>query len=432
MSFDGGSFVTQNKVLPGVYVNVSAENKVSSELSERGIAALGLELDWGPSGEVFYLSASDFRKNSQAYFGYGYASEEMKGLRDLFVRAAGCYFYRLNAGEAAANALCTAKYGGVRGNDLSIVVSEAEGAFMVATYLDGQEVDAQAVNSAVELQDNAYVCWKSDAELTASSGLPLSGGTNLTDVGVDAYQEMLDKLEEVRFNVLGCLSTDTAVQQLFTNYTRSQRNASAARFQTVLYRCDANYEGIISPVNAVRDACWPESSIVYWLCGAEAACAVNATLTNSVYDGEFDVIPLVASSELQAALQGGKIALHKLGEQLRVLEDVNTLLTVGDGQSEDMKFNQTMRVLDQIVTDLSNLFYQKYLGVVLNDSSGRVSLWNDIVSYYRKLEGLHAIESFEASDIAVKQGDNKKAVVISSYLTVINAMSQLYLTVTFA
>lgn len=260
----------------------------------------------------------------------------------------------------------------------------------------------------------------------------MSGGTNLTDVGVDAYQEMLDKLEEVRFNVLGCLSTDTAVQQLFTNYTRSQRNASAAKFQTVLYRCDANYEGIISPVNAVRDACWPESSIVYWLCGAEAACAVNATLTNSVYDGEFDVIPLVASSELQAALQGGKIALHKLGEQLRVLEDVNTLLTVGDGQSEDMKFNQTMRVLDQIVTDLSNLFYQKYLGVVLNDSSGRVSLWNDIVSYYRKLEGLHAIESFEASDIAVKQGDNKKAVVISSYLTVINAMSQLYLTVTFA
>lgn len=432
MSFGGGSFVTQNKVLPGVYVNVAAENKVSSELSERGIAALGLELDWGPADEVFYLTESDFRKDCQAYFGYGYASEEMKGLRDLFARAAGCYFYRLNAGEKAANALCTAKYGGVRGNSLSIVVSAAEGGFMVASYLDGQEVDAQAVKTAAELQDNAYVCWKPDANLSATSGMPLSGGTNLADVGVDAYQAMLEKLEGVRFNVLGCLSTDTAVQQLFINYTKAQRDASAARFQTVLYRCDADHAGIISPVNAVRDAGWPESAIVYWLTGAEAACAVNATLTNSVYDGEFDVIPLVGSSELQAALQGGKLALHKMGGQLRVLEDVNTLLTVSDGQSEDMRFNQTMRVLDQIVADLSDLFYQKYLGVVLNDSSGRVSLWNDIVSYYRKLEGLRAIESFEASDITVQQGDNKKAVAISSYLTVINAMSQLYLTVTFA
>ncbi len=387
---------------------------------------------WGPSGEVFYLSESDFRRDCRAYFGYGYADAKMKGLRDLFARAAGCYFYRLNAGEKAANALCTAKYGGVRGNSLSISVSAAEGGFMVSTYLDGQEVDAQAAKTAAELQDNAYICWKPDAKLAANAGLPLTGGTNLAEVGVDAYQAMLDKLAGVRFNVLGCLSTDSAVQQLFINYTKAQRDSSANKFQTVIYRCDADYEGIISPINTVRDAGWPESALVYWLCGAEAACAVNATLTNSVYDGEFDVIPLTGSSELQAALQGGKVALHKLGDQLRVLEDVNTLLTPSDGQSEDMKFNQTMRVLDQIVADLSDLFYQKYLGVVLNDSSGRVSLWNDIVSYYRKLEGLRAIESFEASDITVKPGDNKKAVVISSYLTVINAMSQLYLTVTFA
>ena len=42
-----------------------------------------------------------------------------------------------------------------------------------------------------------------------------------------------------------------------------------------------------------------------------------------------------------------------------------------------------------------------------------------------------AIESFDPADVTVAQGENKKAVVISSYLNVTNAMSQLYLTVTF-
>lgn len=424
--------MTQNKILPGVYVNVQASGKAASELSERGVAALGLELDWGPADEVFYLSAEDFRRDCQRYFGYGYAHEKLKGLRDLFARAAGCYFYRLNAGSKAANELCTAKYGGARGNDLSIVVSEAEGKFTVATHLDGQELDAQTVTGTAELKDNDYVCWKPEAELTASAGLPLTGGGNAAAAGVAAYQTMLEQLEGVRFNVLGCLSCDSAVKQLFVSYTKEQREGSAAKFQTVIYDYAADYEGVISPVNKVKDAGWPESAIVYWLTGAEAACAVNETLTNSVYDGEFDVEPICGQTALQNALAGGKLALHKLGEDVRVLEDVNTLLNFGEGHSEDMRFNQTMRVLDQIVADISDLFYQKYLGVVLNDSSGRVSLWNDIVSYYRKLEGLRAIEGFEASDIEVKQGENKKAVVVGSYLTVVNAMSQLYLTVTFA
>ena len=90
-----------------------------------------------------------------------------------------------------------------------------------------------------------------------------------------------------------------------------------------------------------------------------------------------------------------------------------------------------MRVLDQIVLDLAALFYQRYLGIVPNDNAGRISLWSDVVAYYRKLEGLRAIESFDPADVTVAQGDNKKAVVISSYLNVTNAMSQLYLTVTF-
>ena len=102
MAFGGGSFVTQNKILPGVYVNVNQQGKAGSVLSDRGVAALGLELDWGPEGELFYLEAGEFRSRAQSLFGYAYGDVHLQGLRDLFLHAAGCYFYRLNGGERAA------------------------------------------------------------------------------------------------------------------------------------------------------------------------------------------------------------------------------------------------------------------------------------------------------------------------------------------
>lgn len=166
--------------------------------------------------------------------------------------------------------------------------------------------------------------------------------------------------------------------------------------------------------------------------GAEAGCAVNATLTNAVYDGEIKILAAGGQRELQQALLAGRLVLHRLNGELRVLEDVNSLQGWQENGQEDRRFNQTIRVLDQIVLDLAGLFYQRYLGIVPNDNAGRVSLWSDVVAYFRKLEGLRAIESFSTDDVTVAQGENKKSVVIGAYLNVTNAMSQLYLTVTFA
>lgn len=429
MAFGGGSFVTQNKVLPGVYVNIAAGQKESSGIADRGVAALGMELSWGPAGELIYLTEEDFRQESLGKLGYAYTDERMKGLRDLFKHAAACYIYRLNSGDKAANTFGKARYGGLRGNALSVVISLAGSIYTVSTLFDGREVDSQCVKSMAELQDNDYVCWNRQATLKATAGTAFAGGSD-TAATAQEHQGMFAALEGVRFNTLGCLSTDKEIKALFVDYTKAQRADNGKKFQTVLYREAADYEGIISLENKTIDEGYPESAGVYWLVGAEAGCAVNASLTNAVYDGEFTIEPLIGQGNLQTALQQGKLVFHKLNDNLRILEDINTLVTCGE-VGEDMRFNQTVRVLDQIVGDLSSLFYEKYLGVVLNDNSGRVSLWNDIVSYYRKLEGLHAIEGFAASDITVEPGDNKKAVKIGSYLTVINAMSQLYLTVTF-
>ena len=101
-------------------------------------------------------------------------------------------------------------------------------------------------------------------------------------------------------------------------------------------------------------------------------------------------------------------------------------------KGEDFKSNQTIRVLDQIATDIASLFVTKYLGVIPNDADGRTSLWNDIVKHHQQLLSLRAIENFTEEDVQVAQGYTKKAVVVSDAVTVVNAMEKLYMTVMVA
>ena len=64
MALGGGTFVTQNKKLPGSYINFVSAAKASATLSERGYATMPLELDWGVENAVFEVTNGDFQKNS--------------------------------------------------------------------------------------------------------------------------------------------------------------------------------------------------------------------------------------------------------------------------------------------------------------------------------------------------------------------------------
>lgn len=432
MALGGGTFLTQNKVLPGSYINVVSAARASSELSDRGVVAMPLELDWGADGEVFAVTAEQFQKDTQKLFGYPYTHDKMKGLRDLFLNIQKGYFYKLGTGAKAANAFATARCSGTRGNDLTVVVAanvDDATAFDVALLLDGAKVDAQTVKSAASLVDNGYVTWKKDATLAATAGAALTGGTGGDAVTGQAYQTFLDKIEGYSFNTLGCLSTETAVKNLFVQFTKRMRDECGVKFQTVLYQPEKpDYEGVIGVDNKTTDTGWPESSAVYWVTGAEAGCAVNRSCTNKRYDGGFAIETPHTQAQLADGIKAGKLLFHKVGEDVRLLEDVNTFTSFVDGKGEDFSGNQTMRVVDQIANDIAALFNTKYLGQIPNDASGRVSLWNDIVSHHKQLEALRAIEGFDPGNVTVEQGEKKKAVVVSDVVTPTNAMAQLYMT----
>ena len=433
MALGGGSFITQNKELPGAYINFVSAASASAQLSDRGIVTMPLELDWGEEGTIFEITGEDFQKNSQKLLGYAYDSEKLKGLRDLFMGAKTMYAYRLNGGgEKASNAYASAKYSGVRGNDLKIVIqanADVENAFDVATYLGTAKVDSQTVTEAAALSDNDYVVFKKDASLEETAATPLTGGTNKAVDGT-AHQAYLDLIEAYSYNTMGVVTEDDVTKKLYIAFNKRLRDEMGIKFQLVLHRAQADYMGVINVANETSDSGWSAASLVYWVTGAEAGCAVNKSCQNKKYDGEFSVDTNFTQNRLKQAVKNGEFILHNVNADIRVLEDINSMVTTTDDCGAVFKDNQTIRVIDQLGNDDAVLFNTKYLGVVPNNASGRVSLWSDLVKIRQQLQDLGAIENFSDSDVAVVQGDTKKSVVVTGSITVVNAMGKLYMTVT--
>ena len=437
MALGGGTWLVQNKVLPGSYINFSSVAKASATLSDRGYAAAPFVLSWGPENEVFAVTSGEFQKNSKAIFGYSYDHPKMLALREIFLHATTVYCYRLGLGaKKAACALATAKYPGVRGNDLSIVIAvnvDDPDAFDVGTYLDGIQVDLQTVTKAEDLTGNDYVDFKKDLTLEATAGAPLTGGEDVANITGDSHQAFLDKIEAYAFNAMCCPAADPIIVKLYAAYCQRVRDEVGAKFQLIAWKpSTVDYEGVIGVWNSATHPSMDveEHAVVYWATGAHAGVAVSKSLTNAKYDGELTLNTDYKQAELTAALKAGKFMFHNVNGLTRVLEDINTLLTLSDTKGEVFQSNQTMRVCDQIANDVAVLFNERYLGTVPNDASGRSALWGDITHYIKQLEDIRAVENFDPDTVSCEQGDKKKAVLVTvNGLNIINAMAQLYMSV---
>lgn len=432
MALGGGVFTAQNKKLPGAYINFVSAARASATLSDRGVAAIPMSLNWGEENKVFALTTEDFIYNSRKILGYDYTDAALMGLREVFKHAQKVFVYRLDTTAVkASNKFCDAKYGGIRGNDLKIVITanaDTPANFDVKTLLGTVEVDIQTnvATNTDNLVDNDFVTWKTGVALELTASTPLTSGTNGT-VDSAAWQKALSALESESFNTLGVVSTDAAIANLAIAWTKRMRDEVGVKFQTVVYDVDADDKGIINLVSTIEGQS-KDASLIYWVTGAQAGCAVNKSCTNMVYDGEMIVDVNKTQPQLEECIDNGEFVFHKVGDEVRVLTDINSKVTVTEDEGEDFKSNQTMRVVDQIGNDIAVLFNTRYLGVIPNNPSGRISLWNDIVKHHQELETLGAIEGFESENVVVSQGNTKKQVVVSDAVTPVNAMEQLYMT----
>lgn len=339
----GGVFVTQNKTLPGSYVNFVSAAKTTSAIGERGAVAIALAINKAP-GTVIELTNFDLTSNCEELLGVKYNSELVTPLREIFCHATKIYLYDL-------------------GEDKTV------------------------------------------AEATSA-------------------------LEAYEFNILCAYTDDANDITAYITTVKSWRDEMGKKCQVVVYnQTTPNHEGVINVVSTVSDEDADAYALVAWVAGAEAGCKVNESCTNMLYDGEYTIVTNKTQKQLEDCIKNGQVAFHLVYGDVRLLEDINSLTTETADKGEDFKYNQTIRVIDQIANDIAKLFNTKYLGKIPNNDSGRASFWGDVVKHHRELESMGAIEYFDSSLLTVVQGDTKKSIIVNDSVRVINSMSQLYMTV---
>lgn len=440
MPIGGGTFTVQNKILPGAYINFVSLGSVA-RMGTRGVAALALELNWGPEDKVFSMYAEDFNKSAQTVFGYDPTAAEILLVREALKRARTLLIYRVNSGGQKATAeiggmTVTAAWGGTRGNDISVaILTNADDATKVdvVTYLDGQVMDSQTVvkeSGSAGLKANDFVTFGVAESLEVAVATKLTGGEN-AEVNGAAHTKALNGFEVETFNVIGYPGTDEQTKSLYATFVKRLRDDEGKKVVGVLYNYKGDNIGLINVKNGVvlsDGTTVTGDKAVAWVAGASAGAEINESLTNDAYDDAVDVDVKYTKSQFEAAIQAGEFVFYADNGAARVLTDINSLTTFGGGVTEDWTSNRVIRVLDGWANDVARIFGDSYIGRVTNSDTGRQLFKADLVSLALQYQGIDAISDFKSEDITIQQGNGKRDVAVDSALKPNDSMEKLYMT----
>ena len=413
----------QNKVRPGVYIRFTSSRGLGLVVGERGIVTIPEALSWGPVGVVQTVEAGD---DMRPYCGYDITAPQARFLNEIFKgtnRTSApyrVYLYRLAAtssAEATATSgalTATAKYPGVRGNDITIVITEDvdnEGSFTVSTVVDNEIMDEQTAETVADLVANDWVTWSGTGALTATVGAPLTGGADGT-VQSSAYPDYLEAIEPYKFDIMIYDGTDTTVQDAMIAFVKRM--------------CDDNGQSGATlndgTVLTAAQTCW-------WAGGAEAGAKYNESLTYAQYPGAIACSPVMKNSQYIEALTSGELVLYAEDGKVRIEQDINSLVTLTQDITKPYQKNRVIRLCNTIANDVYRQFTDSYIGVVNNNDEGRMMFKNAIVGYLLDIQANNGIQNFEPEDVEVLPGTDIDAIVVNIAIRAVDSIEKIYLTI---
>lgn len=433
----GGTWVTQNKVRPGLYVNTVSEGKAVGAVGDRGIVAMGLSLSWGESGKIVEIQSNEDTLN---LLGYDMTAPQILLVREALKRAKTLLLYRLNKGTKATVTVggltVTAKHGGVRGNDLSVVVQaniDEPTLFDVKTLLDGREMDKQTVSDISSLVANDWVTFSGTGALSPSAGAPLVNGADGTVTNQD-HMDFLASAELHDFHTIALPFDDSTLKSVYTAFVRRLREDEGKKVQAVLSNYSgADYDGVISVKNGVvlsDGKTLSAAQATAWVAGAEAGAQINESLTFQAYDDAVDVSQRYTNAQIEAALKAGEFVFVPNNGRAIVEQDINSFTSFSPKKGKEFSKNRVIRVLDGINNDFKRIFESFYIGKVDNDADGRNLLRNECNTYMNTLQGINAIQNFDSStDVLILPGNESDAVYAEVDVQPVDAIEKIYMKV---
>ena len=440
----GGTWSSQNKVRPGVYIRFTSSRGLDLNVGERGVVTICEPMSWGPVGVVQTVEPGD---DMRPYCGYDITAPQARFLNEIFKgtnRTSApyrLYLYRPTAsGSAEATATtgvltATAKYPGVRGNDITIVITEDvddEGSFTVSTVVDNVIQDEQTAETVADLVANDWVTWSGTGALAATVGAPLTGGADGT-VASSAYSAYLTAIEPYKFDVMIYDGTDTTVQDAMVAFVKRLADENGQYSQLCaanLTNPDTRYViNVCSGVTLNDGTELTAPQTCWWAGGAEAGAQYNESLTYAAYPGAIACNPVMTNSQYIDAINAGKLVLFADDNVVKVETDINSLVTYTTDITSIYRKNRVMRLCNTIANDVYQQFSDGYIGVVNNNEQGRAMFQSAIVGYLLDIQANQGIQNFEPEDVEVLPGDDIDAIVVNIVIQAVDSVEKIYLTI---
>lgn len=381
----GGKFdKLAGKVRPGTYMNFESTRSDTVGTSERGTVIIPLlKPSYGPAGSYIELTNAG---PDAAYAKLGYSvydsdpNRQMLLIREAFKNASKVLVYipkegtKATAKNASAPELtATAKYGGTRGNALTVTVAaNPVDGFDVTVSLAGNTAAYYEGLSTVDdliAQDCEYITFTGSGALAAIAAMNLTGGTDATAQN-DDLTTFMDTWEKVKFNTVAMPVTDSSMKAAIKTKIKYLRESMGRGVQAVVPDFPADYEGIISIKNgyAIDDDKLSAAEATAWVAGASAGASYVESLTYDAVDGATDLVGALTHEEYVDAINKGHFAFSISEENKVIVEyDINSLTSFKQPKDETYRKNRVVRVMDTFQESIQlNFPPNKYA----NDSDG--------------------------------------------------------------
>lgn len=416
-----------DRIIPGTSVEVVAGER-EAVFGAVGVVAMPLTLSWGDT-----LTRIRQRADTLTTLGYRLYDPAIKLVTEVMKYANELYLYRLNAGIKATGLLAEgitaeARYGGERGNDITVTVTSADDKWLIKTYLGTQEMDSQIVAAAADFRANDFVVIAGEGVLTAKT-LKLTGGGNGADADLSGFITEISKHD---YNILVYTGTDSEAQAQLKSFVQEER-INGRNVQCVMSGVAADDPAIY---NSTVGLVYPD----YVLSAPEACATMGAILAKqgvigsaTYFDvvGAVDVSPRLTKLQQEVKTQAGEILFVYMYGGVKVLYDINSLTSYTDKSPRDFGKGLVMRTLDQYDSDLQTLLNTKAIGKIRNNVNGRNQIKGMIydMTVSRYLDRGY-IEGFTADDITVSEGTARDSVVVTVGVRVTDTVDKIYVTVT--
>ncbi|OES45810.1 phage tail sheath family protein [Domibacillus iocasae] len=344
----------------------AAQNRLAAGNSGR--VALPVSLSWGQAKSFIEITdEGDFQKK----LGVDLDHASVLLIREAKKKSQTVLVYRLNEGTKATGQLAvagtgttavtaTALHGGVIGNTIKVVVQVNvldSTKFDVSTFAGTQLVDKQTVTTAAELKANEWAIFAGTADLVATAGVTLTGGTDGTVTNLE-YTDFLTAAENAQFDTIGLpVTANDELKATFVSFIRRLREEHGRKVRAVLSNYASDYEGVTNVTNgavlATGETLTPAQTVA-WVAGASAGATMYQSLTFVEYEGAVDVSPRFDNDETIIGLKNGDFMLtyDPADRTVSVEKDINSLVTLSATKDKRFQKNKIIRILDGIQNDL--------------------------------------------------------------------------------